>query len=216
MFALLVWSYSSITDSYSFHCYDQAIINKKLRAVLERRQFLKSSVVTGIAITGIGSAAFYSIDEIDKNTLTVSAAIKTLNNLPIQTLESSGQWSVYQIFSHCAQSIEFSMSAFPQHKSRLFKRTLGHFAFRAFESKGQMTHSLNEPIPGAPVITESFDPIMALNRLIQSLIDFDNYHQDLAPHFAYGELTKREYEIAHVMHLNNHLQEIRVNQLNIT
>lgn len=30
----------------------------------------------------------------------------------------------------------------------------------------------------------------------------------LAPHFAYGPLTKQQYEMAHVMHFNNHLKEI--------
>ena len=55
---------------------------------------------------------------------------------------------------------------------------------------------------------KNVESIIALNRLKKSLIDFDSYQGKLAPHFAYGELTKDEYEAAHVMHLYNHLQEI--------
>lgn len=175
---------------------------------MERRQFIKASVVSGIAIMGIGSGTFYSIESVDKAELTIAVALTKLEALSKQKIQHNGEWNAYKIFTHCAQSVEFSMSAFPQHKSSLFKSTLGHLAFSAFESKGKMTHSLNEVIPGAPAITANLDPIIAINRLKQSLIDFDNYTNKLAPHFAYGELTKREYEIAHVMHLNNHLQEI--------
>ena len=71
-----------------------------------------------------------------------------------------------------------------------------------------MTHDLSDPIPGAPSLTSSMDVAIALNRLKKSLIDFDNYLGPIAPHFAYGELTKKEFELAHVMHLYNHLQEI--------
>jgi hypothetical protein len=73
-----------------------------------------------------------------------------------------------------------------------------------------MTHVLNEPIPGAPLLNTNVDVITALNRLKKSLIDFDNYQGSLAPHFAYGKLTKDQYEAAHVMHLYNHLQEIKI------
>ena len=101
------------------------------------------------------------------------------------------------------------MSQFPEHKSSFFKSTVGKLAFSIFSSKGKMTHGLNEPIPSAPILTKSLDSIIALNRLKKSLIEFDSYQGILAPHFAYGELTKDEYEKAHLMHLYNHLQEIK-------
>jgi hypothetical protein len=72
-----------------------------------------------------------------------------------------------------------------------------------------LTHGLNEPIPSAPTLTKGLDSTIALNRLKKSLTDFDRYQVTLAPHFAYGELTKDEYEKAHLMHLYNHLQEIK-------
>jgi hypothetical protein len=101
------------------------------------------------------------------------------------------------------------MSSFPEHKSQLFKNTVGKLAFSLFSSKGKMTHNLSEAIPGSPPINSMLDAKEALNHLKNVLIEFDHYKGELSPHFAYGELTKSEYEIAHVMHLYNHLKEVK-------
>lgn len=176
---------------------------------MERRQFIKTSLVSGVAIISIGAGSFMLIEETSKDDLTIKAALKKLDALLNDNVISVGEWEPAQIFTHCAQSVEYSMSKFPEHKSKFFKRTIGKLAFSAFSSKGKMTHGLNEPIPGAPELTQKSNTVMALNRLKKSLIDFDRYQEKLAPHFAYGELTKSEYEIAHVIHLYNHLQEIK-------
>ncbi|NQZ90244.1 MAG: DUF1569 domain-containing protein [Colwellia sp.] len=175
---------------------------------MKRRQFFKASLASGAAIIGIGAGTFLIIDEYDKNNLTIDLALKNLDALFNENMINLGEWDPAQIFVHCAQSVEYSMSHFPEHKSNLFKSTIGKLAFSVFSSKGKMTHALNEAIPGAPILDKNVEIIIALNRLKKALIDFDNYQGKLAPHFAYGELTKDEYEAAHVMHLYNHLQEI--------
>lgn len=175
---------------------------------MKRRQFIKASIVSGSSIIGLGGGAYLIIDEVDKNELTIKSALKKLNTLSDTDIKSSGEWNLYQIFTHCAQSVEYSMSQFPLHKSDLFKSTVGKLAFSLFSSKGKMTHKLSEPIPGAPLLIKNEDVTIALNRLKKSLKDFNEYKGSIAPHFAYGKLTKKEFEIAHVMHLNNHLQEI--------
>ncbi len=177
---------------------------------MKRRQFVKMSLVSGAAIIGLGTGTLMLIDERSKDSLTVDFALKKLDELSNSKFLSLGEWEPYQIFTHCAQSVEFSMSQFPEHKSNFFKHTVGKLAFSAFSSKGKMTHGLSEPIPGASIPTKRFDSIIALDRLKKSLIEFDRYQGNLAPHFAYGELTKDEYEKAHLMHLYNHLQEIKI------
>ena len=167
---------------------------------MKRRQFIKTSIVSGGAIIGLGGGALLLIDGTNEDQLTIDFALKKLDVLSHKNLINLGEWNSYQIFTHCAQSVEYSMSQFPLHKSSFFKNTIGKLAFSIFSSKGKMTHDLSDPIPGAPSLT--------LNRLKKSLIDFDNYLGPIAPHFAYGELTKKEFEMAHVMHLYNHLQEI--------
>jgi hypothetical protein len=176
---------------------------------MNRRQFFKSSLVIGSSLIGVGTGAVLLTEGANKLDLKISAALKRLDLLSNKNLIQSGEWDIYQIFMHCAQSVEFSMSEFPAHKSDFFKNTVGTLAFSIFESKGKMIHGLSEPIPGSPQIKPSLDTSAALNHLKKSLIDFENYKGKLAPHFAYGELTKNEYEIAHVMHLYNHLEEIQ-------
>lgn len=175
---------------------------------MKRRQFIKVSLASSFAVIGLGTGTFL-LNEKSKNNLTVDFALKKLDELSDNNFISLGEWDPYQIFTHCAQSVEFSMSQFPEHKSTFFKGTIGKLAFSIFSFKGKMTHELNEPIPSAPKLAKSSDSIIALNRLKKSLIEFERYQGTLAPHFAYGELTKDEYEKAHLMHLYNHLQKIK-------
>ena len=176
---------------------------------MKRRQFIKSSLASGVVIIGAGAGTFLLVEEVSQDNLTIDFALKKLDELSNEKLLSLGEWDPYQIFTHCAQSVEFSMSQFPEHKSSFFKNTVGTLAFSIFSSKGRMTHGLNEPIPSAPKLTKNLDSTIAINRLKKSLIEFNHYQGTLALHFAYGELTKDEYEKAHLMHLYNHLQQIK-------
>ncbi len=176
---------------------------------MNRRQFIKVSLVSGVAVIGVGAGAFQLVEESSKESLTIGFALKKLDELSKTRVKSLGEWDASQVFTHCAQSVEFSMTGYPEHKSSVFKSTVGPLAFSVFSSKGKMTHGLNEVIPSAPALTKNIDSMIALNRLKKSLIDFNNHQGTLAPHFAYGVLTKDEYEKAHLMHLYNHLQEIK-------
>ncbi len=105
--------------------------------------------------------------------------------------------------AHCAQSIELSVRGYPRHKSRLFQRTAGRLAFLWFSRKGAMSHDLTAAIPGAePVAADS--PEAALERLSAAVALFRSA-EALQPHFAFGPLTRAEYERAHVMHIADHL-----------
>lgn len=118
-------------------------------------------------------------------------------------LVSQAAWTWPQTLDHCAQSIEYSLSGFPQPKSALFQRTLGAAAFSVFAWRGRMTHDLAEPIPGAPPLGAS-DGAVALARLRNAVQAFQASTAPLQPHFAYGVLSKAEYDHAHAMHLANH------------
>lgn len=123
------------------------------------------------------------------------------------TLNSAAVWTWAQTLEHCAQSIEYSMSGFPQPKSKLFQATVGAAALEVFAWRGRMTHDRAEPIPGAPPIAVKTDPAVALARLRASITRFQAWSEPLQPHFAYGVLDKKQYELAHAMHLANHLSQ---------
>jgi hypothetical protein len=124
--------------------------------------------------------------------------------------KSIGSWNISQIMQHCAQSIEFSMEGFPLNKSKVFQNTLGSTAFFVFSIRGRMNHSLSEPIPGAGVLIDSISIQDSWTKLDKALENFYKFQGDLFPHFAYGNLSKSDYEKAHTFHLANHWEEIDI------
>lgn len=179
---------------------------------MNRRSFLKGATVTGAAVVA-GGYGFWSSIAVHDEPLTIDFAIAKLDKLlaqPLQSLKKEGAWNLFQMFTHLAQSVEYSMTGYPEHKSDLFKQTVGSVAFSAFQRKKQMAHNLGEVIPGAPELLQNGDIQAAAYRFKQSLIHFAKFEEALQPHFAYGALTKVQYEAAHVMHFNNHLKEVHM------
>ncbi len=171
---------------------------------MNRRRFLVTGS-TGLVLAGFGSLAWYQIPAYARP-LTVSAALDSLENLATTVIGIRGEWNLPQVLIHCAQSIEYSLSGYPEHRSDAFKQTAGTVAFAAFAAKGRMHHSLNEPIPGAPAIEVTTRLSPAIKRLRSAFETFALHNGELHEHFAYGRLTKSEYEQAHVMHFYNHLE----------
>jgi hypothetical protein len=138
----------------------------------------------------------------------VAAALKTLEQLKAQAPRLSGAWDMAHVLHHAAQSIEFSISGFPEPKPAWFRATVGSYAFALFNARGQMTHNLAEPIPGAPDIAQGQPLAPAIEHAVAALQAFERHSGALAPHFAYGALGKADYTRAHLMHLANHWAEV--------
>ncbi len=139
--------------------------------------------------------SFKNLDEAMAETERLQQASKV-------TLES--EWTLYQNIIHCAQSIEFSISGFPEEKPEIFQRVIGKNVFRKFEMQGYMRHDRNEPIPGAPIIEPGGKIIEAFDRVKMAIRNFDAFTGKLRRHFAYGILNKKEFSEAHCMHLADH------------
>jgi hypothetical protein len=177
---------------------------------MKRRQFLHAAGLGAIAL-GAGAAAgsAWLGSGPAPQVLTIDAALRHIDTLSKGTISTSGRWNAFQVFSHCAQTVEFSMVGYPAPKSALFQDTAGKLAFAAFSAKQKMKHGLAEPIAGAPVLAAVGDPREALERLRKAFTAFQQFEGTLAPHFAYGALSKAEYELAHTLHFSNHLEEIQ-------
>ncbi|MDN3922301.1 DUF1569 domain-containing protein [Roseateles violae] len=120
-----------------------------------------------------------------------------------------GAWTLPQMLQHAAQSIEYSMQGFPEAKSALFRHTIGKAAFAVFDARGKMNHDLAEPIPGAPALDAQHALKTSVQRLLDAMEAFAAFKGELKPHFAYGELSRAEYERAHLMHLANHWTQLQ-------
>ncbi len=122
--------------------------------------------------------------------------------------KTTGTWPLVTVLDHLAQSIEMSMTGFPQPKSALFQNTLGAAAFALFKWRGRMSHGLAEPIPGAPALVSHGDWKVTAQRLRGAIAGFNAYSGALKPHFAYGNLSKADFALAHSFHIANHQDEI--------
>jgi hypothetical protein len=123
--------------------------------------------------------------------------------------DATGAWPLGAVLDHLAQSIEMSMDGYPQPKSELFQKTAGSAAFSFFKWRGQMSHGLDEPIPGAPPLAPGADWKPQALRLRRAVERFTAHQGPLRPHFAYGQLPKADYALAHAFHIANHQDEIR-------
>ncbi|MEE9375713.1 MAG: DUF1569 domain-containing protein [Rhizobiaceae bacterium] len=174
---------------------------------MNRRNILKY-VATGVVLSGAGGAYWLS-KERDYAHLTIDAAIDKLDSMTVGSIENSSAWEISRVFGHLSQGIEFSMTGYPEPKAEIFQKTVGKLAFNVFQARGKMNHDLGEPIPGEVITKQLIKPSDALNELKQSLLSFRDFDGALKPHFAYGSLNKGEYSAAHVMHINNHLEELK-------
>lgn len=117
-------------------------------------------------------------------------------------------WDLPHTLDHCAQSIEYAMSGFPHLRHPLFRALAGKAAFHIFNLRGYMQHDLGADIPGSvlpahpPTLEKAFD------RLQETMLCFENHRGPLMPHFAYGSLSKKQYERANILHIANHLSAL--------
>ncbi|WCL50057.1 DUF1569 domain-containing protein [Leptospira sp. GIMC2001] len=132
-----------------------------------------------------------------------------VNKSNLLAKNTKGDWGLGKVFAHCAQSIEYSLGGYPENKSRIFQWTAGSIAFFVFSLRGKMSHGLSEPIPGATTISNETSIEEGIKLLEQAIQKFQVAEDvNLKPHFAYGNLDKKDYDYAHTLHINNHLEEL--------
>jgi hypothetical protein len=175
---------------------------------MNRRQLLKWTALSGVALVGAGYWALPTGPR--PAALSLEGAQQLLLELEKTQLVSIKGWSPMEVFNHCAQSIEYSISGYPQLKPEWFRKSVGPLAFDVFAARGAMRHPLDEFIPGAAALDAPATEALALKRLQQAFSDFAAHTGELKPHFAYGALSHAEYTQAHVMHLYNHMSLLRV------
>ncbi|BCL95161.1 DUF1569 domain-containing protein [Ralstonia pseudosolanacearum] len=177
---------------------------------VERRSVLIGAALFAVAadfVCANEAATWRSLSDVDA-TLARLASYPPSVNSDRSNSGWSHRWGAMLV--HLAQSIEYSMHGFPESKSALFQKTVGAIAFAFFNARGRMSHDLNAPIPGAPDIDPTTPAEVAITRLRTAMASFQSWSAPLQPHFAYGTLSKEEYERAHVMHIAEHFQALGI------
>lgn len=175
---------------------------------MSRKTFLKLSVgvaaiTTFGAVTGCAQSGrrlkFSSINDILKELALIEANLSTV--------EMQQEWSLYKVLNHVAQSMEYSMTGYPQVDPPA-QQAVAKIAFEGFKTQGYMTHDLAAPVPGAPEIPDSGPIDLAFERLRNACSDFQNFTGTLHPHFSYGDLSYEDWELAHAFHVANHFSNL--------
>lgn len=122
----------------------------------------------------------------------------------LDRLEGADRPSLGRILAHCAQSIEYGLEGFPVARAWIFRATIGRLAKWKFLRDGALKHDLDAEIPGAPSVEgTTFSDGVA--RLREAIARFRAHQGPLAPHFAYGPLSRDEAERLQSMHVADHL-----------
>ena len=178
---------------------------------MKRRTLIRLAGASAVAVVAVGGGGALWLSGPAapvSGFASIAAARRWVQAIGSGAATVTAGWSAAQVFEHCAQSIEYSLSGFPQPRSALFQDTAGALGFAAFTRVGRMQHDLQEPIPGAAALVAT-DLASAAARLDAAFAAFDAFSGPLAPHFAYGALDKAQYTRAHLMHLANHAERVR-------
>ncbi|MFD1174813.1 DUF1569 domain-containing protein [Paenibacillus puldeungensis] len=120
------------------------------------------------------------------------------------------QWPLYEILAHCAQTIEYSMTGYPQMKPKIVRNTIGRMVIKKFLKQGYMKHNLTAHVPGAAKIEKQGTVREGNALLLKAINDFEEYKGPLAPHLIFGELSKEEYDRYFTMHIADHFSELQL------
>ncbi len=112
--------------------------------------------------------------------------------------------------AHCAQSIDCSIVGYPKPAPWLVRGLIGPMVLKRFLRQGFMRHDTNAPVPGLTAPPAGLSAADGVAKLEAAIARFTAHSGPLAPHFAYGPVSKAAYEAVHAMHAANHLDALLV------
>lgn len=119
------------------------------------------------------------------------------------------QWSLFEMLTHCSQTIEYAMVGYPQMKPKIVRNTIGRMVIKKFLRQGFMKHDLTAHVPGAAKIEKQGTAKEGIDTLLKSIDKFTAYKGPLAPHLVFGMLTKEQYDKYFTMHIADHFSELQ-------
>ena len=188
---------------------DKTRLNSAAPTTMSRKTFLRLSVGTAAAVAFGPLAGCSNNGRKLKFTTINDALVETaLIEENLETVVMQQPWSLYKVLMHMAQSMEYSMTGYPQMESSAMMAAARLVFFNVFKPQGYMSHDLGAPVPGAPDIEDDGPLEDALLRYRNACSDFQNFTGALMPHFSYGELDYDNWELAHAFHAADHYSSL--------
>jgi hypothetical protein len=120
-------------------------------------------------------------------------------------VETTNNWSYFQIIDHMAQAVEGSMKGVKRDMPWWKRRLLGPFLYGLFVRKG----SIPAGIKGRPPERIEGDEARAVARLRKALDDFERHEGPWSDHPILGSLNKAQWANFHPLHFNNHVRHAK-------
>jgi hypothetical protein len=136
---------------------------------------------------------------------TIGDARAELDRLEKGPVETTGNWSYFQILNHCGKAVEASMRGFKSLKPWYIRRILGPIAFGKLSGRGFIPPGAGAPAKGITAERVEGDEKAALTNLRKGLDDLEKYGGPWAEHPFFGKLNREKWLHLTAMHLANHL-----------
>lgn len=126
------------------------------------------------------------------------AELARLEKGPVETF---GNWSYFQILTHCAKGFEGSMKCLKREMPWWKRHILGPMGYWDIKLKGYISPG----IPGPKSDRIEGDEKAALEQLRKALDDFEKFDGPFSDHPRLGNFNKDKWILFHAFHLANHL-----------
>lgn len=125
-----------------------------------------------------------------------------------QFVETTGNWSFYQILKHCTDHIQYSMIGYPYIYNSILRKTAGKYLLSKLLERGFM---LPDGYNGeAETNRIEGDDKKALLDLKSSIYSFRRFNREFAIHPLYDTMDKPTWEKFHSIHIANHLSFVEI------
>ena len=134
-----------------------------------------------------------------KNFREVRADLALLVKGPV---ESTGNWSFFQMLDHLSKAVEGSLKGIKKEMPWWKRHLAGPLAYRLFALRGFIPAG----IKGRPSDRIEGDEASALARFREAMEIFEKSDGPPSDHPILGPLNKRQWEAFHAMHYANHVR----------
>ena len=136
-----------------------------------------------------------------------NSAKNYLYNLKGKEIDTTGNWSYYQILHHLADSLEYTFrGGITDISIPSFMQPIGKLLLMKFFFQGFMDSNLPNPIRKNTIILGNTEE--EYNRLLHLIDDFENFKNSYYPHPIFGNLSREEWRKLHAYHFANHLSYV--------
>jgi len=132
----------------------------------------------------------------------IRAELDRLSQGPVET---TGNWSYYQILTHLTQAVEGSMKGVKREMPWFRKNVIGPLFHRLFVLRGYIPRG----IKGPPADRVEGDEAQALAQFRKALDAFEKFEGPWSDHRILGPLTKKQWAEFHPLHFANHISHAR-------